>query len=610
MTDVPFAAAQVLPEPSPVCAGDTTALSGVMGLAEAAAADCQTHAAAASRALADSRGGAVRALSAKLAHLQTSAATVERSAAAGILALRQYAEDVAELHAQAHTLETDVALSLVRIRSSAAEIDEIAQRRGLPACTDWQTPPPLFMPLDGLGTGTLSGDADSFNWQIASGVWAGAVGAIESACSEWRGLVAQRERAESALVGALGRTTLIDAGPGAAAPRSAVITALTQLLSTQRPWEPAAVQRLLGGMLTPTEVAKLWEQLGSDGTDLEELIAQYSFELAGADGLPFAVRDKAARAALDYALKSEAGLAHAFARLGLSPDDMTLTELRRDLAAVKEALRDAEEIGEGVTVQLVMLGSHDGAVTAGMSMGDLDTAERVGVFVSGMNSSVKTLGETIEGFREIATGAGSVAMVTWIGYRSPGLLEEPFQSRADRGSWPLMSFLGGISVSRGNDTLTHFALVGHSYGTNVAAEALKFGNHGVHSFVSLGSAGLKYGTRAEDLEIQRIYATHAVGDSIAPVGRKLHFRPTSNGGPGYLPRVDPRALEGAIVFSAEESEVGRGVTMHNLRLPIDWGVAQWAADRMDGVASVDEVGYLDPESTVVHELIRIMKGDL
>lgn len=614
MTEVPFVATSVLPIPSPICSGDIDSLCALIAEAESSATECQEHAIKAEQALSTARGRAVRALDARLGHLQQSASLVECSAASALLAAQGYARAIAQIHALAQEVEDEVGLWLARVQTSSGVIAEIAYRKGIGAGADWRTPPPLFMPVapgapDGV-TPTLASDADSFNWSQAVGAWTGALAQIDAACARWLGLVNQREEAERALVGALARTVLVAAGPGASAPAPTVVAALTSLLSTARPWEPPAVQRLLGGTLSPAEVAETWQQLEAEGTALDELVERYSCELAGLDGLPFAVRDCAARAALDYALSGTTELGHAFARLGLSPGDMTLAEFRRDLVAVRGAVKEATDgaSGTGAIVQLATLGVHDGAVTAAISMGDLDTASRVGVFVSGMNSSVRGMKETLPGLREVQRGVGQSALVTWIGYRSPNVPEEAFQNRAERGSWPLASFLEGISATRNDSPPSRFALLGHSYGTNVAAEALKLGGHNVDTFVSIGSAGLKSGTISGELGVDEIHATHANGDNIAQFGQRFHFRETSNGGPGYLPRVDPRDLEGAVIFSSEESVGGKRVTMHNLSLPIDWGGVQWAADNLDGVAKADEIGYLDPASTTVQELMNIIGG--
>lgn len=611
MTAVPISSAGLLPAPSPVCAGDVDAVASVISTSADATSTCQTQAALAARALTAARGSAVRAVKGRLGHLQTSASLVEQSAVSALLAVKTYAQGVAAIHAEAATVEQEVAELLVQVRRSVWVIESIAQRKGLTLSSDWRVAPPAFMPAPAgeVVTG-LSADADSFNWSQAAGAWAGALAMIERACARWTELVSQREAAERALVGALARTAVMSVGAGPGASKDAVVAALTRALSQNRPWETPGVQRLLDGTLTPAAVAKLWEELSASETDTSALIDRYCVELAGLDGLPFGVRDRAARAAIDYALNGEAELVDVFARLGLSPDDMTLTEFRRDLVAVREAVSEIADAATvpGTVVQITMLGSHDGVVTAAISVGDLDTAKRVGVLVSGMNSSVRNIGEVGESFNAIYEANNEVAMVTWIGYRAPGIVQETIQNRAERGSWPLASFLDGISSTRADNPPTRFAVIGHSYGSNTAAEALKLGGHSVDTYITLGSAGLKVGTKADQLGVAEIHATHAKGDNIAAIGRFAHFRPTSNGGPGYLSRVDPRKLEGAQLFSSEESEEGRRVTMHNLKTAIDWPIGQLIADRIDGVAWDDEIGYLHPDSTTVQELKKIMGG--
>ena len=609
MTAVPISSAGVLPAPSPVCAGDVDAVASVISTSADATNTCQTQAALAARALTIARGSAVRAVVGRLGHLQTSASLVEQSAVSALLAVKTYAQGVAMIHAEATIVEQEVAELLVQVRRSVWVIESIAQRKGLTLSSDWRVAPPAFMPAPtGEVVTGLSNDADSFNWSQASGAWAGALAMIERACARWAELVSQREAAERALVGTLARTAVMSVGAGPGASKDAVVAALTRALSQNRPWETPEVQRLLDGTLTPAAVANLWEELSTSETETSALIDRYCVELAGLDGLPFGVRDRAARVAIDHALSGEAELVDVFARLGLSPDDMTLTEFRRDLVSVKEAaleIADAATV-PGTVVQIAMLGSHDGVVTAAISVGDIDTAQRVGVLVSGMNSSVRKIRDGLDGLREVHDRSSDVAMVSWIGYRAPGIAEETIQNRAERGSWPLASFLDGISSTRADNPLTRFAVIGHSYGSSTAAEALKLGGHSVDTYITLGSAGLKVGTQADQLGVNEIHATHAQGDNIAAIGRFAHFRPTSNGGPGYLSRVDPRKLEGAQLFSSEESEEGRRVTMHNLTEAIDWGIGQWAADGLDGVARADEVGYLNPTSTTVVNLIELM----
>ncbi|WP_344030821.1 alpha/beta hydrolase [Leucobacter iarius] len=387
----------------------------------------------------------------------------------------------------------------------------------------------------------------------------------------------------------------------------------------------AAVRKLTGVLLksgaTPEEVARAWAELiASEDFDADAFIEEHAFELASRNGLPFAVMNQAARTALEYALdpKYPDQLRKAFARMGFTDGERSLEEFKTDLEKIQEALVKAElKIGEGGTVQLVAFGRHDGVVTAGISMGDLDRASTVGLLVSGMNSDVRGIADAFDAFQKIRAGDVSTAMLTWVGYRSPNLAEEAFQDRADAGATALAGFLDGIAVQRNGNPIERFVTMGHSYGTNVLAEALKITNARVDAFVTLGSAGLKYGTTAKDLGVPEIHATHANGDNIAEaVGQRFHFRFIAEDGGGlYEARVDPRNLDGAKTFSSEKTPDGKRVTMHNLVNPINWkdtwlvGPAlQWAADTFDGTAAADEVGYLNDKSSTVDGLGKIMRG--
>ena len=393
-----------------------------------------------------------------------------------------------------------------------------------------------------------------------------------------------------------------------------------------QPNTSAAVRKLTAVLLksgaTPEEVSAAWAKLiANEEFDADRFIEEHAFELASRNGLPFAVMDQAARAALRYALDVDhpERLKESFARMGFTDGERSLEEFRTDLEAIRDALADAEfRVGDGGVAQLVGFGRHDGAVTAGISLGDLDRASTVGLLVSGMSSDVRGIADAFDAFEKVRAGDVNIAMLTWVGYRSPNLPEEAFQNRANAGAAALTGFLDGIAVQRSGNPIGRFVTMGHSYGTNVLAEALKITNAKVDAFVTLGSAGLKYGTTAKDLGVPEIHATHANGDNIAEaVGQRFHFRFIAEDGGGlYEARVDPRNLDGVKTFSSEKTPDGKRVTMHNLVNPIKWkdtwlaGPAlQWAADTFDGTAAADEVGYLNRESSTVSGLKRIVRGE-
>lgn len=391
-----------------------------------------------------------------------------------------------------------------------------------------------------------------------------------------------------------------------------VATANTQTAATD-----AALQALLSGALTPEEVAKTWAALLADPNfDAEEALEKYSFEFAKLDGLPFGAMSHAAEYALGFALDKDhpGNLTIAYERMGFQPGELSMEDFKKDLEAIQKSFIKAGKLVQGPdVVQLVSFGRHDGVVTAGISLGDLDTASHVGVFVSGMLSNVRQLSDTLDAFKTIRGGDTNMAMVTWIGYRSPSMSEEAFQNRADSGGVAFASFLDGIAAQRtGQPPLERLVALGHSYGTNVVSEALKITQAHVQAFVTIGSAGLQYGTTAEQLGDSdlEIYATHAEGDGAAKFGRNFHFRfGIEDGGGIYESRVNPMDLEGAVTFSSEADGGGKQVTMHNLKNPIELpGFLSWMGD-LDGIPAKEEIGYMDYRSSTVNGVKKIMRGE-
>lgn len=357
---------------------------------------------------------------------------------------------------------------------------------------------------------------------------------------------------------------------------------------------------LLGGDLAPAEVADVWETLTSTPRfNQERFIDAHSFELASMNGLPFSVMSRAGISALEYALDPDNPdqLLDAYDRMGFGLFGPNLGSFRNDLEAIREALDRAQATsGPFDTVQLVSFGQHNNQVTAGISFGDLDEASTVGVLTHGMTSSVHGITDSFESFAEIRDEDLDTAMVSWIGYDSPWYHEEVLQGHANEGAQELASFLDGIAVQREGNPIERLVAMGHSYGSNVVAEALQITMADVDAFVAIGSAGLQVNTTANDLGVSEIYATEADSDSWAGIGRTVHFRWRHEDGGHWLyeSRVDPGELDGARTFTSEESSSGRGVTSHSLH----------------DSEKDDMVGYLHPESSAVEGLRSIMRGEL
>lgn len=617
MTWVPVSADDVLPDPTPIVGADDAPATVRSYLADVQSSGMMFVRAmhTAQSMLQGMEGRAVQTLHTRTNLLWSSAVTVLWSVEEAWAEFGSFGRTVSNIHSRARSLANDVDEALEAIRGASATIADIVSRLELSVSYTWTQVPPVAMPEPPAASGETDGDPvftahEEFRWRDAVLRWERAAAVILTATRDWVALGEERRGAERSLVASLENTEL---GQLLALQPGATSVQLAQLMTTQltpdRPWEPVLVQELLSGVLTPEEVANTWETLEQSSIDTDRLLQEYCFELASLDGLPFWAMDRAARAALSFALDTDhlEQLQEAYLRFGFDYLEMDtgLASFSMDLEAIQTALTRAEKSTDD-TVQLVSLGRHNDVVTAGISLGDLDTASTIGVFVSGMNSNVRQISDAFDAFSEIRGDTIDMSMLTWIGYDAPGLVEETLQGKADAGSARLASFLDGIASQRADHSPDRFVVIGHSYGTNVAAEALKVTRAHVHDFVTLGSAGLRQGTTFDSLGVNQVHATHAAGDGIASTGQHVHFSPTGESGA----RVNPSDLEGDHVrtFDSDGANGGKPVTMHNLKHPIDWwGPLQWFADA-DGTSSADEVGYLHPDSSTVVELQKIMSG--
>lgn len=149
-------------------------------------------------------------------------------------------------------------------------------------------------------------------------------------------------------------------------------------------------------------------------------------------------------------------------------------------------------------------------------LGNLDTAAHVGVLVPGINNSLASFDQLTEGAANLQRqtdrlAAGGSAMISWLGYRPPGLIGAPFDDAAEAATHQLRDLIAGL-VLRSGVTIT---VVAHSYGSLLAGLELRNGLR-VDSVVVLGSPGM--GTlRASGLHIPvgtRLYAARAPGDYV------------------------------------------------------------------------------------------------
>lgn len=349
---------------------------------------------------------------------------------------------------------------------------------------------------------------------------------------------------------------------------------------------PPGLQRLLDPSLTPAEVAAVWAALGFTDADVRALPLTTQLQFAGLDGVPAAQRDIASRAVLSAAVRDPERL-YRLMGLAYTYGAVSLDEFREQVIALRDGLRDADDLAQRVrkpstaVAQLVGFGVSNGALVAAVVLGDLDTASNVTVNVPGAMTTLDSMGEKVRaanGLLETAwkhRRSESFAVVSWIGYRAPGVIEVPRQDRAHAGGANLASFLDGIHDSRGTAPRS-VTVLGHSYGSTTAAEALAQTRHRVDSFATYGSVGFTGTTTPEHLNVDRVYAAEGTNDHTARFGR--------------IGRTDPRDLPDVDTFSAEATAGGKAVTGHDMYPDIGVGYLSRDATSQQTIAKIIATG--------------------
>lgn len=318
---------------------------------------------------------------------------------------------------------------------------------------------------------------------------------------------------------------------------------------------------------SPADTAAWWRTLSPAQQD--RVLEEHPEWLGGADGIPFAVRDRANRALLP---RVRDGLRAEIERLEQElerrrAEDLWLhTGSKGDLTGRMRVLRqmldglDAVErtLAERPDRTLLLLdASGERQLRAAVGVGDVDTAAHVGVFTPGFTSTVAGSMEdyvrSTDALRRRAGdeadlhGTGSVATVAWLGYEAPqwGEWSDPFgdfitsEDSARTGGAALATFLLGVDAARETDP--HLTALGHSYGSTTTGFALRE-QTGVDAAVVFGSPGLGVSTITDlDVPAGSLYYIEARNDPVADLG---YFGD------------DPSRMRGTVGLSAQEAVVG------------------------------------------------------
>ncbi|MBW3086633.1 hypothetical protein KEM60_02862 [Austwickia sp. TVS 96-490-7B] len=267
------------------------------------------------------------------------------------------------------------------------------------------------------------------------------------------------------------------------------------------------------GNSTPSENAAWWQSLSKPEQD--KVIKDHPEWIGNRNGVSFSARDQANRNLLpryrEQLKKELESINNDWDKKSDDPDELRKHVARRDLVKDKLASLDTvQRLSEKEDRHIIGLDITRDRTEAIVSQGDLDTAEKVGVFTPGFTSTVqgmegndgdmerlrsKTVDNLIDShkFANKADAMKSVASVTWLGYQAPqystiATSNSVFHDAAAvDGGRRLADFFRGINSSRSVDP--DITALGHSYGSTTTSFAL-LENTGVDRVGYFGSPGL------------------------------------------------------------------------------------------------------------------------
>ena len=228
----------------------------------------------------------------------------------------------------------------------------------------------------------------------------------------------------------------------------------------------ADLRGLLGETPAPAAVAAFFSDLDPE---VARALALEHPELVGnVDGAPIGLR---------YAANAEA-IDREIARLqaaGVDEDDARLRKLR-ELDDPDRHFLLFDPAGDGRLAEV---------------FGDLEHARHVAVVVPGMNNDLNNFnGGNADRVQAQASefDPDQVATIQWLGYDTPEGATALGQGAAEPGARDLPNFIDGIRAQR--PERLHWTVVGHSYGTLVAGQALSERGLEVDEVVFVGSPGV------------------------------------------------------------------------------------------------------------------------
>ncbi|AWG01218.1 hypothetical protein BEH62_06365 [Clavibacter michiganensis subsp. insidiosus] len=279
---------------------------------------------------------------------------------------------------------------------------------------------------------------------------------------------------------------------------------------------PATIRDLIRRPPSVSGVAAWWSGLAqAERLELAEGIPELVGNL---EGIPVIERDAANRRLLDQRERE------LHARAATTPGRGAQQELGRDMDMLVEVRRALEPAAGGPARSLLTLDTTWPG-RAGVVLGDLDTAAYVSIVVPGMFYSVT---DRLVDWTDVAArlqqqqttllgagaGAGGVATIAWIGYRTPDLLGIGSLDLAHEGAQYLEGAIQGIQGLRRDDP-PYLTVIAHSYGSTAALLALSSGRASVDALAMVGSPGGAVRDAGElDVPAGRVFVGEAPGGPV------------------------------------------------------------------------------------------------
>lgn len=262
---------------------------------------------------------------------------------------------------------------------------------------------------------------------------------------------------------------------------------------------------------SPQALSEKWKELNLSGQELDEFIRRNSLVLAGMVGLPTDIARRASSAVFEAAKKNPQKM---YAALGLNPKILSFEDFQSRVQGLDRALNNQRRSGHAELLFFGKVGTEIGAI---VSIGDIDTAEGVTVFVPGINSDVSKIEDGVHAIDNIqfqaqaairehpdALTRKTTAAAVFLAFDNANNIEEPDLNIARETSNNLRSFLTGIQNRPSGSTPQWVHLVGHSYGGTTGFETVKTLEKPIDMLTVLGAPGVDNWTNRSDLAARRI----------------------------------------------------------------------------------------------------------